>query len=286
VGVAVLAGVVALAVAAWRLPAEIRGMDRLPAGGRLRQWWRSRGRGRGGSRLVTGNPVVWRESVCGYGGAWSTWGIFGLVAAVAIGGGLLVAGGDPGFLVALGPVCLLVTGLLWLWRCGAAFTREKRERTIDVLLTTDCSYAEIVEGKRRAIMLSLRPWVACTVVGFAFLACRIVVSSRTDSNWLTLEVAILAMQAYCLCALYGLGNLALYLSARYRSAIAFPVCIGGYVAVQMASVVLTLLMAGVIAWGLQIVLFLVMGNRIMGQMRTHLGPILLDEYLVYKEDED
>ena len=116
---------------------------------------------------LTYNPVYWKELYIEQGGTRGVWlrclltlaVVMALVAAV-----VLIAGGDMHDLFDALPLILALFGsvvftLGVLAGANKAFSRETRDRTLDILLTTPMQPSLIIDGKLRAILYARYPWL-------------------------------------------------------------------------------------------------------------------------------
>ena len=208
----------------------------------LLAWLKTVWRGSHRNRAVRGNPVAWRELHIVYTGLRTTWILYVLLVSLCFLVMLLIklkVGhdwelGDMAKTAVVVVFCLsaLVLGLLSVARFGAAFNKEKRQRTLGILLTTDLTDVEIIRGKVWGVMRSLTPWLVSTVVTavaiFAYAANTVYDDYQKypyaeEVKALFIIPSILAIEylAKWIC----FSSLALWLSLRCKRNVAFAVCV-------------------------------------------------------------
>lgn len=188
---------------------------------------------------VSGNPVAWRETFFVQGGPRSAWGKFALgigslMVMVALMGWALHSGRNtrldwndeiatPALMVTLW-VSLIVWGISSIHDFGNTFSRERRTRTLELLLTTTLTDDEIVWGKVRATLQASVPWMTGVLVagfGLLVLQAHAVLSMSFDDLVkiaLTLGTEFFSMW-------FGYSALALLISLRFRRNVALAVCL-------------------------------------------------------------
>lgn len=190
---------------------------------------------------VTGNPVAWRELHVVYGGvkaAWLQYGLMVLGCCVIL---LLIKMevGKEWDLVDVGKtavVMIFILSLFVLWlvsvsRFGAAFSKEKSQRTISMLLTTDMTDSEIIRGKVTGVLRSMAPWLTSVVVFGGAIVLYLgseVLFSRSDYSWRHFKEVVMGSSfvgAEYIAGWLCFSSLALWLSVRYKRNVALGVCV-------------------------------------------------------------
>lgn len=226
-----LIGATLLWLAGAVLPHKILTKDRPAASDRFRARVR---RSIGLRRLfglppLRGNPVFWRELNFSHMGAKASWlyMVVGLVLlfVIALGFYLKVERRSSwdmsefmeGFTYIVFWLSFVGSGLSTIAMFGGAFSRDKRGRTLEVLLTTDLSEGEIVFGKVRAILLLMAPWYLCTTVSGVFAMTFIHSSDKY-------EMAAFFVPEY-VAMVFGYSAMALFLSLALRKNVGAPAAI-------------------------------------------------------------
>lgn len=201
-------------------------------GERLRQRMKRAGLGRMWFALppIDGNPVAWKDYHYWYGGTKGTWLKFALCIA-AVGASLWIGYALSGHygnrmsrddvaraaLIAMSLTCLAMVALAGIGHCAAAFSKERESRTMEALLVTDLPAGDIVWGKIRAVVLSIRP----ALIGLAACGLWLVALFGHEEEFWKVLVALCVESGSML---FGYGALALWLSLRCRANVAFAVC--------------------------------------------------------------
>lgn len=176
------------------------------------------------------NAVAWRDYHFVSGGHKAVWMKFLITLAAAVGGTVAVcvrlrhydASLSAGRIAqsCLIMTCLLCTvvAVLAAWNdAGTAFYREKRGRTLELLLLTDLGEDEIIRGKLSAVLLAVLPWIGGAVIA-AVAFC--VTLNKKDA----LEgMGVAALEATSMA--FGYGMLAFWLSLRCQRNVAFGLAI-------------------------------------------------------------
>ncbi len=175
---------------------------------------------------VRGNPICWRELNIHHGGERSAWikcGItLGIILSISLGIGMLVPGANSDVIelavvvTSIFSTCVFTLSLLAT--CSRAFNREKRDRTLDILLTTTLSPSDIVAGKLTAAVRTLLPWLTASLLGGVLLLTSQYAHGYSFLESLPLVVIVLAeftSMAFC----YGM--LAMFISLRNKKELGF-----------------------------------------------------------------
>jgi len=106
---------------------------------------------------------------------------------------------------------------------GMTFTREKKSRALEMLLTTDLSDREIIGGKVAAAFLSLLPWA----IGAAALGLGLLVMYGGEPFLWDIDAwgIILMVLVEILVMWFGYACLALWISLRHKKNVALGICI-------------------------------------------------------------
>ncbi len=194
---------------------------------------------------ITGNPVTWKDLHVHYGGEQGCWrkfllscaGVSLLVSAIYVTAAMLPGlkivfdwlelwHWNLGFIAAL---CALNYLYGTLSRAAQCCSREKRLRTLDLLLSSDISGYDVVMGKSNAISLALLPWI----IGFAASSIAFMFLSLVGSAMNFTSVAILgAVLLNLACMVFAYEYIAIYISMRiehYATATALAGFIAWYV---------------------------------------------------------
>jgi hypothetical protein len=118
--------------------------------------------------------------------------------------------------VAIFSTCVFTISLLAT--CSRAFNREKRDRSLDILLTTTLSPTDIVAGKLMAAVRALLPWLTASLLGGTLLLTSQYANGYGFLESLPLVVMVLtefASMAFC----YGM--LAMFISLRNKKELGF-----------------------------------------------------------------
>jgi len=171
-------------------------------------------------RPVRGNPVAWRELYAGAGGG-RRGGIHAGIAYAAI---LLAAfvlfGMFDDDIVAMGSY--MVMRLLWLGAylavmrvAASSFAAERESKTLEVLLVTPLTSAQILKGKLVGIFWNAAPRVLVLIAAQAVLFLLYI-----DTPWHTRTGLGLVWNLGTLLSLFFAASLGLYFSLRYEGATA------------------------------------------------------------------
>jgi ABC-type transport system involved in multi-copper enzyme maturation permease subunit len=182
----------------------------------LRVSWR-RARARAG-----GNPVLWRDYVFAHGGpraAWARFGLFAFVVGSLLGLIAWRAGmkEDSVKEMTVGVTLwlnALIFGLGWLSLCGLVFHREKRGRTLELLLLSDLGENEILAGKLGAAFRTMLPWLIATAAA-GLAGCLLWGGEREFGTVVAYGLGLF------LAALFGLGLFATWCGLRFNRNVGF-----------------------------------------------------------------
>ncbi len=178
-------------------------------------------------RIVGTNPVVWKDLNYYHGGMRSTLTKFivsfsiVMVIAFLIGNHLNPHRPRDTFKLILSfefAFCLAVFALGSISHFGMAFNRERRSRTLEVLLTSGLTDGEIVKGKIIAVLKSLSPWLICLLV------CSLIMLVTFDLEYFFGEI-LLVFVLELVSTWFAYSAIALWMSLKFKRAIAFPTCI-------------------------------------------------------------
>ena len=241
VGYSLTVGVLLLWAARLAIPRRVLSRDAPPLADRWiarlksRQWataWIRR-------PPIDGNPIAWRETFFVHGGPRAAWGKFALalgtltlmvgVSALVVADRRAVHDWNSEFATPILMVMFWVSLIVWLVAnihdFGAAFSRERRARTLDVLLTTTLTNEEIVWGKVRAALAAAVPWitgVAVAGIGLLIAQGRSLVRNADADD---VAKGVFTIAAEFASMWFGYCALALWLSLRHRRNVALAVCL-------------------------------------------------------------
>jgi ABC-type transport system involved in multi-copper enzyme maturation permease subunit len=177
-----------------------------------------------------GNPVAWRDLNVAYGGMKASWVRFLItcvILAVVTGAIMMTARSGPREILVGAPTVISVFSagvflLALVSYCSRAFNREKKHRTLEILMTTTLTAKEIVWGKLKAILLTLSPWLITACLGLGMLS---VVYLNTDT-WHML--VFICLEYLCTCFLFS--GLAMLISLRQQKEAGFSFSIAAFIA--------------------------------------------------------
>ncbi|MCJ8328435.1 MAG: ABC transporter permease subunit [Lentisphaeria bacterium] len=183
-----------------------------------------------------GNPVIWKDLNIHYGGESNNWlmallSCFGLASLVCLICLFCVAYTkiqiSPAQFVfySMGAVTLY-TGIQYVYgnvtRSSNTLSRERDNRTLDIMMTTQISGYDIIMGKSMAINLTLLPWIVCFIISsISSLVASLVVYSNIQ-----LCIILLAVILNMFCMVFAYQFLALYYSMKIKDNVLSSLLVG------------------------------------------------------------
>lgn len=179
---------------------------------------------------ITGNPVAWKDLHYLHGGRRGSWMKYAISTAIIV--GILfffwrAAKGDLDDLGWMLLISLLIySALVFLFGSvngfGQCFLRERRNRSMELLLTTDLTDEEIIAGKAMAVVRSLFPWLATGLLCTVILCVAVTTTSRTrvvNDFWMAVPGFVIKYVT----TWFGYSALAMWISLRYQKSMAMAV---------------------------------------------------------------
>jgi len=177
---------------------------------------------------ILGNPVTWKDLQYFYGGMRATWlkcilfnaGIISIVLMIAYFMRRSISLSEAATsLIASVFFCSALLALLGSMNSfGMMFTRERKSKALEMLLTTDLTDREIILGKVGAALLSVMPWAVTAAVTGVILLFEFGINR---AFWQGLAAVLVEGAAMW----FAFSSLSIWLSIRYKKNIAMGVCI-------------------------------------------------------------
>ena len=176
---------------------------------------------------ILGNPVAWKDHHYYHGGTRATWTKFAVASIIVLALTLLIGASINSGRLADTAKAMVVTQFIFsiavfslgsISHFGMTFNRERRSRSLEVLLTSGLTDGEIVQGKILAVVRSLLPWF------LSVLVCGVIIATWLSSENGFSEVAVAMFFEYA-GMWFAYSALALWMSLKFKRAVAFPACI-------------------------------------------------------------